>query len=257
MDLYDKYFKEQPDTSIKFMGEKLVFVIPKYYFEKKVASFIGRTVEVLGIFEAFIFDDPDEENFNKAKKCVFKLPVFFLTTPTDIQEKTINVEDTELETVEKVKLYVLTFYQGDTCVNGTVVAELLPTMRKYAEMLFGAQLPATLSYREILEVWIQCNDLNGSAGLGVTYPLLASIVGELIRDPKDLSRPFRRSLPKTDKIANIPHNGKTVRLMDLPRYISSFAAVSSADAKHGITVSSTRTYNNKKEPISPVEEAIS
>ena len=56
-DLYKKYFREEENHSVTFLGEKLVILFPKEYVKKKIVEITNKTINILGIFEGYIFDD--------------------------------------------------------------------------------------------------------------------------------------------------------------------------------------------------------
>ena len=81
------------------------------------------------------------------------------------------------------------------------------------------------------------------------------IIANIVRDPENLSQPFRLVYDKY--FAKGIMNGKMLRYMDIPRYISSFTAITGSDPRHGITLAMERIHGEHQTDIkSPVEEII-
>lgn len=253
--LYDKYFEQDKD-SIKFKGEKLLIVFPEKFIDKRVAVITNKHVAIMGIFKGYIFDDADSTDLkNAAHVYTFKSPSEYVLTPSLIEEFVTVEEDSINETMKRVKMIKLTFFQGDNYivdVNTTVSTDVLES---FMNMILDGQLPDTIKYSEIPEIWNNCNQRNGGGDLSLNFNSLCSIVAGLTRCPDDYTVPFR--IRYKEFLANGIENGKMIRLYDIPKFTSNFCALTSADPKHGITVAMGRTKSEQKdEVITPVEHAI-
>lgn len=252
--IFDKYFKKNDNKSITFLGTKLIVIIPDKYFNK-IASITNTTVTTLGIFEGYIFDDIDEEDFSKAtNKFVMKLPSEVILTPSNIDTFSIEKEDIIEETLKKENMTKLIFFQGDQFILSTSLVQNYNVIMSFLNMLFNGYMPSSLSYEDILLVWDNCNRFNGGGSLKVNITTLGSIIANIVRCPDDLSTQFRMRYERFREQG--VKNGTLVRLYDLPKYTDSYSAITSADPKHGITVAIERKNEGIPEITTPIEKAI-
>ena len=130
--LFDKYFKPQPDTSITFVGSKLVIQIPETFIEKGISSINRTTVTTIGIFDGYIFDDYSNDNISDADhKFTLKIPSNIFLTPSHIEKSTRIVEKVETETFEKENIYNLIFLEGDTFMLSSNVVQECSTVDNF------------------------------------------------------------------------------------------------------------------------------
>lgn len=252
--LYTKYF-EQVGDSIYFKGEKLIITFPEEFIKKKVAIIVNKNVAVLGIYKGYIFDDIDEENLNNAThEYTLKSPSQYIITPSLIEEYTTSVMDTTNETMKRVKMIKLTFFQDDKYIDDVNTVVSTDVLESFMNMLLGGQIPETITYAELPKIWNECNRRNGGGNLTMNFNSLCSIVAGITRCPDDYSVPFR--LKYKHYLSKGIEQGKMLRLYDVPKFTSNFSALTSADPKHGITVAMNRKTESKKDIITPVEEAI-
>lgn len=255
--MYNKYFSENASHEVTFLGEKLIILIPKEYIKKNIATIVNKDIQLLGIFEGYIYDSTDKDIEDEpTHHFVLKCPAQITLTPPSIFEYSTTIEDNITGEMYKEKYLKLVFYYGDIFIKNTVAIQSIDVYKKYADMLFSGHLPSLLSYEDVLETWDRCNRINGGKDLDVDYAMLAIIVASLTRCPDDYSTQFRL---KYEQYYNKGiYNGKLIRMMDIPKYSSDFAALTGADAKHGITISmKNRRVDKKSETITPIEEAIS
>lgn len=255
-ELYKKYFREEENHSITFLGNKLVVLFPKVYIKKKIAEITNKTINILGIFEGYIFDDIDEEDLNKADhKFGLKCPAFITLNPPTMEEMKTTIEDPISGEMYRETYYKLTFYFGETFIQNTIAVQSINVLKKFTDMLFGGHIPSVLTYEDILSSWDLCNRSNGGGDLRADYAMLAIIIASLTRCPDDYTTQFRLKYKKYYEKGI--RNGKIVRMNDIPKYSSDFAALTGADAKHGITIAmKNRRVDKKETAITPIEEVI-
>lgn len=254
--ILNKYLQEMPDNSIVFKGTKMIIEIPEDYIEKGITSINQTTVVTLGIFEAYIFDDIEENDISKAThKFTLKLPTEIYLKPSHIDKVSRMVEDNVNDTVNKVSFFNFIFLCDDTFIVSTNVVQNFKTVDNFIYILLQGQLPKNIRYDEIASLWAECANINGSGSLKSDFNTLAMIISNLVRDPNNLSSPFRLVYDKYYEKGIF--NGKMVRYMDIPRYISNFTAITGSDPRHGVTVAMTRIHADKEEDVkTPVEEII-
>ena len=254
--LYNNYFKVESDKSVKFLGTKLIIQIPEEFIKRGITEINQTEINTLGIFEGYIFDNVDDDDISKpAHKFVLKFPAIINMIPSHIEKTSRQIEDVARDTLVKVNYYNFIFFKGDTYIKSTSVVQKFDTVDKFMYMLLNGQLPKSLRYDEVTSIWAKCAEINGSGSLKANFSILAMIVSNLIRDPKNYSNPFR--LVYDSYYSRGVYNGKLIRYMDIPKYISNFTAITGADPRYGVTVAMDRVYGeNKKDTLSPVEEII-
>ena len=107
----------------------------------------------------------------------------------------------------------------------------------------------------MIDYWNDCNAIN-KVNLKANNTILELIISELSRNPDNLDEPFRLALKKGMKM----NDYEMIKLVDLPRRTSSFAGVSSAYSKKGVTSAVSRKKQNdktgKKEEDTVLERAL-
>lgn len=254
--LYDKYFTQKPDGSLIFNGERLVIRIPPYFYSSGVTKIMQTTVETIGIFEGLIFDEYDEEDLSKfSHKFTTKLPGNVIMKPSHINDSVQISENIETETVVKENSIDLIFLKGDVFILNTNIVQDLDVSDKFIDILLNAHMPKTVTYEELVILWQRCAYINGSGDLDSNLAIFELICMNLTRDPKDYTTLFRQVYEKY--YASNIMNGTMINYVHIPKYTSGFTSLTSWDPKYGITVAMKHTHKkNKKDVISPVEEAI-
>ena len=250
------YLIEMKDKSVVFKGEKMAIELPEEFIERGITTINQTTVNTLGIFECYIFDDIEEYDISKAiHKFTVKLPSNIFLKPSHINKTSRIVENTENETFSKETFYELIFLKDDTFIVSTSIVQSYNTVDNFIYMLLNGQIPKTIRYDEIASLWADCAFLNGSGSLKSDFNTLAMIVSNIVRNPNNYSEPFRLSYDKY--YAKNIFNGKMLRYLDIPRYISNFTAITGSDPRHSVTVALERMHGEKeKDTKTPVEEII-
>jgi hypothetical protein len=253
--MFKQFFKRE-NEEVVFIGNKLIIQIPEKFIEDGITQINQTTITTLGIFEGLIFDDINEEDITKYNhKFVYKLPATIYMKPSHIDKTTVTVEDIETETVVKENYYNFIFLNGDTFIVSTSLVQSFGVVDNFINMMLNGKLPKNIRYDEISAIWSNCAFINGSGSMGSDFVTLSTIVSNLVRDPLDLSKPFRLSAEEYYKKG--VYNGKMLMYRDIPRYISNFTAITGSDPKHSITVAMERIHGEgNKDIISPVEENI-
>lgn len=255
-ELFNKYFKPQPDTSIVFTGSKMIIQIPESFLVKGISEINRTAVTTIGIFNGYIFDDLENEDLTKADhNFVMKLPTKVFLNPSHIDKSTIFVEKVETETLEKENVYNLIFLEGDTFMSTSNAVQECSTVDDFMYMLLYGQLPKNIKYEELPMLWLQCSLINGSGTLGSDFSTFGIVISNLVRDPQNFSKPFRLVFEKYFEKGIM--NGKMMSYQAIPRYISNFTAVTGSDPRQGVTVAMARSHGGHEKDIkSPIEEVI-
>lgn len=213
--------------------------IPEYYMEKGFAELIGETIFVFGYFKMKIWFTDNYLTDKDTMETYYNFSSFITMKPTDIKHVGTN--------------FVLTFHKDDVFMNSTVIEKSVIYAQKFIEFIINGFIPHNIPYDEIIDRLNECLRINDQ-NIGVSNSLLEILIAELAREPGKLDNIFRLALKDNPRLKM--SDRYMVKITDLPRYNSSFAAVSSAYAKKGITTSINRKRENKPENTSPVEEAI-
>ena len=255
-EIYNKYFETMPDKSVVFKGQKLIIQIPKDWIDKNITQIEQTTISTFGFFEGYIFDDMNQTEIENADhKFTMKLPCNVILKPSHITESSKIEEKLETDTLEKVKIYNLVFLQDDIFMASTSLVKDLDISDKFIYLLLVGQLPSTIKYEEIPNLWQQCADMNGSGNLKSNFNTFALIVMNLARDYDDPSIEFRKVYEKY--YAKGIYNAKMIHYWAIPKYTSGFTSLTATDTKYGLTVTMERTNGEHKKNIpSPIEEVI-
>ena len=216
--------------------------IPEDYIAHGIATIIGQEIETFGLFDVTVYENEDQSGTPTVVH--FTFPSVIRTSPSHIELKR-GADGNE---------YVLQYGIGDRFINSTLIAQQSAVARMFIDTLFKGYIPDSLPYDKLLQFWSDCNAING-VNLNVLSVVLQTILSEFARDPVSPEYPFRMAL--NDKKRNVSQLDRLlVRVMDLPRFNSTFASLSSADPKQGITMSVVRRRMEKSDNPSPVEDAI-
>jgi hypothetical protein len=255
-DIYDKYFEIMPNKNVLFKGQKMIIQIPMDWIDEGITNITQTTVETLGLFEGYIFDDINNSDITQCDhKFAMKLPCNIIMKPSHITESSKIVENVEKEIMEKVKIFNLVFLQDDVFMVSDSLVQDLNISDKFIYLLLTGQLPETIKYDELPSIWQQCSDMNGSGDLSSNYNTFALIVMNLARDYENPMIQFRHVFEKY--YAKGVYNAKMVHYWNIPKFTSGFASLTATDSKYGLTVSMEREATKPGTSVpSPIEEAI-
>lgn len=233
----------QPNKEVILTKPYCEIHIPEDYISHNIAELIGNEIDTFGLFNIYVWDDYDIEN-TKPRMFFFKFPSRIRTAPSVIDTR--RGKDGE-------KLRILKYEEGDVLIKSIAVQENSDVARQMLDIMFNAYLPDTIPYNNIYSFWTRVNSFNGVKP-AANEAILKIIISEICRDPTDLSRPFRHYL--RDNISGDMLKRKMLNIRSIPKYNSTFASVTSGNAKQGITSSIARARSGKVDKDSPIELAI-
>lgn len=219
-----KYFIVE-DTRYLCKYPMTVVRIKKTFFEKGLAEFVLNEIESLGIFYIYFYKDLDMTK--EPERLLLKLPMSFRMIPSDIVEVSEGGEPS----------YELRFLERDVFMKSRSLIQHVRNVERGFDLLFNNFMPDSISYSEEFQLLKNCKNLN-KIGLGVSDQLLALIVAEANRDPKDITQPFRMAIKKDPKISEYERH--VVRLVDIARLNDAFMGLASAHASRSLTVGITQ-----------------
>lgn len=237
------WLKREGDA-IKFTGHLMEVYIPKYYFDKKLANFKGDQIETLGIFMFRVTSENGTESIHTMKlpmRCSFEFESFYNQ----------NAKLKESTGAEDYTVFVIK--NGMTFLDSVRKEKSAANSKDFVFSLHGGKMPSTIPYPELIQLYIDNLNLNGTK---IANPscILEITIAELSRDMNDISTPFRKTAG-SGKETNM-NNYKMINIKDLPPLNSTFTALSFEDMDASIITSIKKRRNNEKEQESPVEKVI-
>ena len=238
------YIKKKEDTVYySGQGEFLLFV-PEVYFDRKCAVIEGEFIELIGICNYTVNENPGKSDISK-KIRTFYFPSRFITKPGKI-EKVKNFAITKDYTAD----YRILHYENndeDQIIVSTKVPQDITNVEDFFRLFVDTgNIPKTIPYEELYKYFLDSIAINGSS-----YKLHASLFGllvsELCRDPKDPNKPFRLGTAiDSDRCSYIPMSVK-----DIPKLVSPFTSLTSENFDKAV-VGAIMNENNTPTPLERV-----
>lgn len=230
---------------IVFNGEYLEMYIPVYYFESNLAENSGNAIRVFGLFNLRVFAN------NKPMKIeTLNIPSMIYIYPSDIEKRNIQIIEGEHGEVEQY--VVAKFYKGNRIMVNSI-AQDASNVELFLNLIFNSKLPKTLSYHDVLNVWLKNLQLN-NVRLGVPSAPLEIIIREIYRNKDKPEEPFSKVIGKNPKMSEYSY--KTANIREICARNSTFAALTFEDMDAMITSSLNIHKYKKDETVSPIEKII-
>lgn len=236
-----KFLKKVQDTLLYNGDGELIYHIPEKFFENRCAVIIGEHVSLLGVFSYEIKNSNGKSNGIKN----FKFPTRFMCKPYDIEKVKAYKISNEYPAMD---YRLLKFHKNDEAVTSTKVPQDITNVEDlYRLMVITGNIPPTIKYSELQEYFLESMDINGG-NYGVNAQMFGILVGELCRNPSDISKPFRYS---KDKLKN-DINYTSIGLKDVPKYVSPFSAITSENFDESVVAA----IMNDNEQYIPLEKVL-
>ena len=224
-------------------GEFLLFV-PEVYFERKVAVIEGEFVELLGICNYAINENPGKTDLSK-KIRTFYFPSRFITKPGLI-EKRKNFSITADYTVD-YRIFHYEDNKEDQIIVSTKVPQDITNVEDFFRLFVDTgNIPNTISYEDLYLYFLDSIEINGSS-YNLPASLFGLLISELCRDPSDINKPFR--LGKT--LDKNPHGYTAISVKDVPKLVSPFTSLTSENFDKAV-VGAIQNKNNEYTPLERV-----
>lgn len=237
-------FLRRDGDSLLYNGKGEMYIyVPESYFDANYAEELGEIISLLGIADFSINNNPDKPIYGKDTHNLY-FPSVFLTTPYE----TIEIKDLSLGDVESRDYRILKYKNGDKVVNSVYIPKLSTNM----EIFFQATTitknsPSTIKYGSFWKYYTKNAELCGG-NYKINAAAFGLIESELCRDPNDLFKPYRLSSSYKKGGTNYTKLG----IKDVPRYISTYTAVTSENWDESIIAATM----NDKEVYSPLESIL-
>ena len=148
--------------------------------------------------------------------------MFIRMAPSDIIEESIDGE----------KYYILRFSQGDKFIKTRSLVKHVSNVEKVMDLLFNNFIPDSIDYSGIFILLKESKNLNG-INLKCSDQLLALLVAESVRNPKNINEPFRLLYKNGPNVNET--NRRIVRLTDIGRINDSFVGLAGPHPSRSIT----------------------
>jgi len=231
---------------VYFQGEKLKIYIPSYYFDQMegLARTMGQQIETLGLFDFEVFKNEDDK---KGVIYEIQIPIMIKFSFSERETGRLKIKSQ----IPENDYHIFTLYKGDIFMDNIQYKKSSDDTFKFiSKLMHGAKLPNTISYDDIMKIYLNMLTISGDK-LGVPAFTLEAMISELYRYKKDVSKPYRlRYKPQN------PYDYKMVRITKIPEMNSTFSGLASEDVNHQILAGILRNREGKKEMTSPVEKVL-
>lgn len=207
---YGKYFKENKNNSITFVGDKLEILIPKRY-EQHGCLEITEEVKTLSIFDMII---------NDTIHCGYFLPAHIYIIPT-------NVENVLIGNKQHIKL---TLFKGDVFIkNINIVKNPQIAFVVFYEFIFLGNTPKFIDYDKSAFLFDSVQEICGInfRSNRVVFEIMSA---HLYRTEQDLMKPYRltdmRKKPIAIPLRSVNHAATSTSSKIIGSYYS--AAINSS-----------------------------
>ena len=238
------FLKEEKDGSVVFTCERAEIQFPEEYVDHKIAEITGKDVRIFGLFEIKIYDTEDDGA--KPRHVFFKHVGMITTCPSSISDTRIKGDDN--------KYILLSFKKGDAFIKNKNITVDSGVATVMLNIMTLGYFPNVMPYEDIAHYWADVSAYNGVSLDAMSAASIELIVSDLMRDPRNIAKPFRSKL-KEDTKAN-RYGYKPINVRYLPRYTSVFSSIIAGDPKNNIISMISRLRSGEQPAVSPVEEAI-
>ena len=239
MAMWNMFLKKTEDGMELNSDKEMLCFIPENYFSSKNAVVIGDKVKVLGVFAYKINNKGVEtDKFN-----AFVFPTIIEMQPTSIEFR----RDYELgKNFKKQDYRILKFTgKGAKVISSMKLVQDIEHVENMLRLfIISGHVNNIIPADELWSVLIQAGNLNGFG-----FPLVAQMFGflssEILRDPNDVTRPFRFS-----KVSDL-HGYTAVGVKKLPKYVSAFSSFTSENFDEAM-VSAVMNKNKVENPLEKI-----
>lgn len=204
-------------------GEFLLFV-PEFYFDMNFAKMEGEYVTLMGILTYAISSSTGKIGNTRE----FYFPSMFTTKPGRIEKrKDFDITDNYRA---DCRIFHYTNNDYDQIITSTKIPKDIENVDDLFRLLVKTgKTPNTVRYDDIQNYFMDAINIAGSS-FGINIGLFGVIIGELCKDPNDLTKPFRLS----STIDKNLYGYKEISIIDAPKYISPYASITSENFDEGV-----------------------
>lgn len=215
--------------------------IPMEYFNNKVATNKGSSIETLGL--VYIREFPNNTEG----------PLKLLNLPTEIN---LMVYDFEQETIKvnNDPIDVLTLkYLKDAYVLHQTVTKGRDVANKFLDMMLAGKLPKTLNYTKVIDIWWRNLEISGIS-YKVPSKIFEMIIATIYRNPRNMKQRYGQYYGKQTSPSGYDYQTGNVR--SVVKDLSTFSGMVFEDIGNMISNGINNSIEEIEEPISPLEKII-
>lgn len=231
-------------TQETFTGNKCEIYIPESFFNKgdkgAFATELGTRIESVGLFW-FKVNGTEWYEMQLPIKIQFEFDSYY-KVHTKIKPEMPDDD-----------YIVYTLVNGQAFIYDVLHKKDVDDLRItfVNKLIENGKLPATLSYKDSFNVFMNAITASGDWGIGVSAVSLEILLSELYRDKKNLNKAFRKVYNGKNE-----YGFKMIRIIKLPEINSTFTSLIGEDINNQLVASILRSRENKEEKISPIEKII-
>lgn len=238
------YLKVEND--VVYVNSPMIKIyIPKSYFTKTLAKYVGDKINTFGVFKFKTFISNSDDS--KGQIHTFKYPSMI-----NIEYRYISEELLDLGEGGRMPYVVLTLEQGMVFLENINHIQSHENVEAFLNHLNYSRT-TNIGYSELIDMFHKVNTMNG-VHLGVPSVLLEMMVAELCRSPKNLNKAFRFAINSKAEMTDLSY--KMVGIKNLPHFNSTFTSLAFEDLAKSVLMSVKRTKTKENEEYSPIEKAI-
>ena len=222
-------------------SEYMEIYIPMEYFNNKIATNKGSSIETLGLVYIRAFN-----NGNAG-------PIQFLNLPTvvnlmvyDFKQESINVNGSTID--------VMTLqYLKDAYVLHQTVAKGRDIANAFLDMMLGGKLPKNLNYTNVIDIWWRNLEISGIS-YKVPSKILEMIIATIYRNPHNMKERYGQYYGKQTNPSGYDY--KTGNVRTVVKDLSTFSGMVFEDIGNMISNGINNSIEKIDEPVSPLEKII-
>ena len=222
-------------------NEYMEIYIPMEYFNNKVATNKGSSIETLGLVYIRTFP-----NGNEGPIQLLNLPTEINLMVYDFKQETIRINNSpqDVMTLQYLKgSYVL----HQTVTKGRDVAN------KFLDMMLAGKLPRTLNYTKIIDIWWRNLEISGIS-YKVPSKIFEMIIATIYRNPRNMKQRYGQYYGKQDNPNGYDYETGNVR--SVVKDLSTFSGMVFEDIGNMISNGINNSIEGIEEPVSPLEGII-
>jgi len=228
------------------VGAKIMnYYIPSHYFDDDLAIIKADRVNSMG---NFVVEFKDKED-SKGERFLFNLGLvndFLFSAVTKLKDYAINSEVTG-------DFHKFTLTQGEVFIESSEWVQSLSAAKSMLAFFNQGKIPADIPYDELVDMFKQNFAING-VKMPVPSSIVEAVMSELIRDSKNTSRAFR--YVTGNSATKVQHGYHPMRLKEIPKHTSVFAALTFEDVKASLKSSILLSRSDRSQIPSPLESVI-
>lgn len=239
-------FKTQ-NGNIVFTGEELHVYIPEEFYDRNIIQEMGDHISVFGLLNMRLI--------SKGKPVgevdMLNIPTTIDMFPSDLSE---FVEMKMTPSSKKVRYKIASFLTGDILTREAIPKDST-NVELFVKLLTSGNLPPTLKYEDLMEVWQRNLDIN-SVRLGVPATTMEVIIREIYRNPTNPVQPFALKIgsDSTGKVGQLDYVSENIR--EICALNSTFTGITFEYFDRMAGAGVLNSTMNRKQNISPVEKII-